>query len=140
MKKLKFLLPIILTLTVIMTIFVVSQIPAKAAETSGTCGDNLTWDFNEATGTLTISGTGEMTDYEYWYTNAPSPWYSTMRNFIKTVKISEGVTSIGDCAFYDCPNLTNATIPSSVTSIGNDAFYGCLNLTNITIPSSVTTI
>ena len=50
------------------------------------------------------------------------------------------VTSIGDCAFRGCYNLTSITIPSSVTSIGNDAFRGCSNLTSITIPSSVTSI
>ncbi len=138
MKKLKFLLPIILTLTVIMMIFVVSQIPAKAAETSGTCGDNLTWSFDEATGTLTISGTGDMTDYSYdSYSSAPwkSKWAS-----IKTAKISEGVTSIGDHAFDGCKNLTSITIPDGVTSIGDSAFMDCYRITDITIPDSVTTI
>ena len=35
---------------------------------------------------------------------------------------SEGVTSIGDNAFYRWTSLTNATIPNSMTSIGEDAF------------------
>src|ERR1035441_3172194 len=35
------------------------------------------------------------------------------------------VTSIGDYAFYICPNLTSITIPSSVTSIGLSAFAAC---------------
>ena len=54
--------------------------------------------------------------------------------------IPDGVTSIGNEAFYDCDSLTNITIPSSVTSIGDYAFYGCDSLTSITIPSSVTSI
>ena len=33
------------------------------APTSGTCGENLTWNFDEATGTLTIEGSGRMEDY-----------------------------------------------------------------------------
>ena len=43
----------------------------------------------------------------------------------------KSVTSIGDCAFYNCKGLTSITIPDSVTSIGNDAFDGCTSLTSI---------
>ena len=50
------------------------------------------------------------------------------------------VTSIGNCAFEGCENLTSVTIPSSVTSIGDSAFYGCFALTSVTIPNSVTSI
>ncbi len=54
--------------------------------------------------------------------------------------IPYSVTSIGDCAFYDCDGLTSATIPNSVTSIGYGAFYGCSGLSSVTIPNSVTSI
>jgi len=54
--------------------------------------------------------------------------------------IPDGVTSIGDCAFYNCDGLTSITIPDSVTSIGSHAFYDCDGLTSITIPDSVTSI
>lgn len=59
-----------------------------------------------------------------------------------TVKytLAEGVTSIGDRAFYECYKLTNITIPDSVTSIGAYAFYNCYGLTSVTIPDSVTSI
>jgi RHS repeat-associated protein len=50
------------------------------------------------------------------------------------------VTSIGQYAFWDCPNLTGVTIPNSVTSIGDWAFENCSNLTSVTIPNSVTSI
>ena len=50
---------------------------------------------------------------------------------IKSVTISNGVTSIGDSAFEGCTGLTSVTIGSSVTSIGNYAFYGCTGLTEI---------
>lgn len=50
------------------------------------------------------------------------------------------VTSIGDCAFYNCTSLTSITIPNSVTWIGDYAFSGCTSLTSITIPNSVTNI
>ena len=55
-------------------------------------------------------------------------------------RIADGVTTIGQYAFYNCTNLTSITIPSSVTTIGNNTFGDCTSLTSITIPDSVTTI
>ncbi len=57
-----------------------------------------------------------------------------------TTIIPEGVTSIGDNAFYWCNSLTAITIPEGVTSIGEGAFYGCSNLSAITLPEGVTSI
>ncbi len=54
--------------------------------------------------------------------------------------IPEGVTTIGNNAFYNCSGLTSITIPESVTTIGDDAFYNCSGLTSVTIPEGVTTI
>ena len=55
-------------------------------------------------------------------------------------KIPNGVTSIGNEAFYGCRSLTSITIPNGVTSIGASAFSSCSSLTSITIPNSVTSI
>ena len=101
-----------------------------------------TWQFDESTGTLTISGTGKMNDYSCdsyngtYRTTAPWKDYYTS---IKSVVIEEGITSIGDWAFTGC-SLTSITIPESVTSIGDWTFTGCSSLTSITIPESVTSI
>ena len=93
---------------------------------SGSCGENVTWTLT-ADGTLTISGTGAMTDYTY---DSRSPWYSC-RTYIKRVVMQQGVTSIGDLAFWDCSGLTSVTIPDGVTSIGGKAFYYCDSLTDV---------
>ena len=171
---------------------VVASVGIMQAEIlSGTCGTNLTWSLNTIDSTLTISGTGNMSDYTY---SSPAPWYS-YKYSITSVVINDGVTSIGNSAFIECSGLTSVTIPNSVTSIGdfafielgylsvyisdiaawcainfgsasimehnlylngilvkdlvipdgitsigNGAFYGCTGLTSVTIPNSVTSI
>ena len=99
---------------------------------SGTCGENLTWTLDDE-GTLTISGTGEMDDYKW-----DSPWSS--KNKIKKAVIENGVTSIGDFAFYGCNSLSSIDIPESVTSIGDYVFSFCFDLKSIDLPESVMTI
>ena len=102
----------------------------------GLCGDNAKWILDNATGTLTISGTGDMYDYNDYFS---VPWYAFTED-IKKVVINNGITSIGDHAFYNCTSLTSITIPDSVTSIGDHAFENWASLTSITIPDSVTSI
>ena len=132
----KRILSMLLALVMLATLLPVGLIDtAEAAAThSGTCGDNVTWTL-DASGTLTISGIGEMADYYIFSV----PWYDT-RSQVKTVIIKNGVTSIGNCAFADCSSLTSVTIPNSVTGIGNWAFFQCSSLTSATIPDSVTSI
>ena len=100
----------------------------------GSCGENVNWVMT-ADGMLTISGTGAMADYEW----SGTPWASVCSE-IKSVVIGDGVTSIGDYAFYDCGALTSVTIPDTVTVIGDGAFRGCSRLSGMTIPDSVTSI
>ena len=99
-------------------------------DASGTCGSRLTWRLTEGY-ELIIEGTGSM--------YSSSPW-SEYKEYIQTITLPEGVTSIGNSAFYGCSSLTSITLPKGVTSIGNSAFYGCSSLTSITLPKSVTKI
>jgi len=118
-------------------LLIMALLPVVAcAESSGTCGNNLTWVLDDA-GTLTISGTGAMWDY---YTSPSGPNYPWSGNTLKSVVIEDGVTSIGEWAFCDCSSLTSVTIPEGVTSIGYEAFYNCSSLTSVTIPEGVTII
>ena len=65
--------------------------------------------------------------------------YQFGRN-IRSVKIPQGVTSIGYRAFYDCQVLTNVTIPQSVTSIGAVAFGDCFDLETLPLGENIETI
>ena len=128
-----------LALTLCMLAALTAEIFAADIVDSGYCGGegdgkNLTWTL-DSKGTLTISGKGEMKDYDYY--GHYIPWVSAA---VKCVSIESGVTCIGDFAFDNCTNLTGVTIPNSVTSIGGSAFSGCSSLTSVTIPNSVTSI
>jgi hypothetical protein len=87
-------------------------------------------------GTLTISGTGDMTDFD---SKEDAPWYND-RASIKTIIISEGVTSIGLYSFVDCSNLTKVSLPSTLTDLGTLSFWLCASLEKIDIPDSITEI
>lgn len=98
----------------VMTCSAMPVLTANAAE-SGTCGENLTWTLDDS-GTLTISGTGNMTDYE----GLASPFCE--RSDIRTVIVAQGVQSIGYGAFYGCENLTQVVIPDTVSYFGGYVF------------------
>ncbi len=114
-------------------VLLICLLPVNARAAS--CGDDLSWTLDE-NGTLTISGTGSMS---YWKNANAVPWYAS-RKTIKTVVIGEGVTSIGDYAFYNCTALTALTLPDSLLSIGKNAFQNCVGLSRLTIPDQVTDI
>ena len=113
----------------------------RAAVYSGTCGAagneaNVTWELNTEDGTLNISGTGAMV--HYW--SLPDiPWYA-YREYVRTIHVYTGVTTIGHHAFYDFPNLTTVYTYSSLTSIGVLSFGFCRKVTSLEIPVSVTSI
>ena len=96
----------------------ITVIPIKE---SGACENGMTLELIKLTANsnnyiLTISGTGDMGDMD------SNPLWENYKSDITTVVIGDGVTSIGDYAFYDCTRLTTVSIPASVTSVGSDAF------------------
>lgn len=59
---------------------------------------------------------------------------------VKNIVVGNNVRSIGDEAFYNCPDLENIVIPESVTYIGSGAFSSCLSLKEITFPENVVSV
>lgn len=101
---------------------------------SGETGQ-LSWLYAPKEQSLTLSGAGAIPDYPI----AETPWQE-FRDEIKSIVLEEGVTRIGDYAFYDCTALTSVEIPEGVTQIGESAFSCCQSLESVTIPGSVTEI
>jgi len=106
---------------------------ASAFAQGGTTGP-LTWELSGTAPnlTLTISGEGEMPDYEY----ESSPWYD-YRESITTVVLENGITTIGVFAFQNCSAFISINIPNSIVTIGNYAFPYCTALTSITLGNSI---
>ncbi|MDE7218372.1 MAG: leucine-rich repeat protein [Oscillospiraceae bacterium] len=121
----------ILSLALALVMCLGLAIPALAAEIvdSGKCGDNLTWTL-DSEGTLTISGTGDMWDYNDNEDSLDSPWIGNQN--IQNVIFEDGITSIGKAAFAHC-NLISVWITSSVTRIGTSGFNLNGRLTDITV-------
>ena len=91
----------------------------------GTLAGGVAWTF-DSDGTLTISGEGDMGDFEWNYKeqNVRQPW-ADHRDDITRAVIGEGVTRIGDNAFRRCTSLRTIVIPGTVTEIGWCPFISC---------------
>lgn len=130
MKKHVFCIALVLCM-----MFALLTLAVSAGDTgSGTCGTGLTWVL-DSTGTLTISGSGSMDNYGYNDVSGASnaPWWD-LRNSITKVVIGEGVTRVGDAAFYNLDKLKEAVIGIGVTEIGPRSFRSCNSLKTVTIP------
>lgn len=107
------------------------------AQTSGECGadgDNVMWNYDSKTKTLTITGSGDMADF-----NSNPPWRFSY-SYLKNVSMSDEITRIGNNAFYGFWALDEITLPKSLTSIGNKAFWNCSAIREIILPNSITSI
>lgn len=108
---------------------------ATSGNNSGKCGENVHWSFKD--GILTISGNGDMYSFKYDY----SPPWKKFESIIETVVIEQGISNIGNYAFYNYfDNLKTVMLPNSVVNIGKSAFCGCKSLETIALPDSITNI
>lgn len=99
---------------------------------SGTVNANIAWVLDGDTGTLTVAGTGTIPSYRYSY----APWYD-YRESVKSIVVSEGITEVGERAFYWCTNCTSVTLPSSLTAIREYGFNNLRALQYITLPENL---
>ena len=114
--------------------------PGVTGSDSGRCGANAMWTL-DASGTLTISGTGAMYNYDFIGDRNPAPWCADgLNNRVRTVVVKKGITELGYTAFGECHQLEKVTLPSGLKRIGSCAFISCYNLPELTIPATVTTI
>ncbi len=138
--KLKRMMSLILAMSLILTMLNRLSFQVTAVETeysaysildTGACGDALTWTLYD-NGTLIISGTGTMFDYN----DGSAPWY-LYRESIQRIVIEDEVCNIGSCAFDSCFAVTEVAIGNAVESIGSWAFASCSNLRQIDIGKNV---
>ena len=101
----------------------------------GSCGQYLSWTLH-GSGELVLYGSGSMTNYSQ---GSAAPW-NRYRKDIVSLTVTDGVTSIGDYAFYSCYRLNRVSIAPSVTKIGQNAFDSCTKLVDVVLPEGVTTI
>lgn len=101
---------------------------------AGKCGKNISW-YLAGDDTLYLNGTGKMESY---LSPAKQPW--AKYDSIKKIEISDGITSIGDYAFWGCKNVTEINLSSVITQIGTCAFLGCESLAQIELPETVYSI
>lgn len=143
------------------------KVEFEPIKSSGSCGENVNWTYDDKTYTLTLSGTGKMDNYESCRYDMCeehklcTPWSQYL---IKNVVIEHGVTNIGsyafggeefrtetislpdsvmrieDDAFSDCYSVKKIDIPNSVTYIGYAAFSSCDSLESVVIPDGITEI
>ena len=98
--------------------------------------DNISYRYNNLTSSLYVYGEGEIKNYN----SDNQPW-KNYKSTAKSIKLFDGITSIGNYAFYNFTSVTpEVTIPSSVEKINYESFSNCTSLKKITIPDNVKTI
>ena len=111
---------------------------ANAVVTASGTDGSVTWSVED--GVLTISGSGNMKDYEKKSdgTGSKAPWYN-YKDEITSINVTD-ISTIGKRAFRGLENVQSVNIASSVTTIKDTAFEGNSSLTSISIPDTVTSL
>ena len=149
MKKSLSILLSILMLATSLNLFVL----AADEPTAGTCGENVSWRFDPASGTLTLSGTGAVDEFPLvekeilneetggTYTQRqPTPPWEAWRDQIAAVEVEEGVTLLPGWCFARLPVLKTASLANSLTDLGVGCFSDCAALEEANLPENLTTL
>lgn len=99
-------------------------------------GDDINYNYDENTATLTVFGSGDISDFADEYSQ---PWQA-YKNKAETLVISDGITSIGAYSFAGFSALNLAKIADSVKSVNAFAFASCKNLNNLSFSNNITSI
>ena len=131
-------IPGLLTAILLLSLFTLCTLPvsAEGTVTGEGCGEGLTWQLDTATGELVISGEGAMTNYSI---PQPAPWYGH-RNLITSIRLEEGVTTVGNYAFLYCSQAVSVSLPQTLTAVNAFAFWQCTALDSVVIPEGVTVL
>ena len=110
---------------------------SKAPDASGTIsGTDVKWKYTASDSTLEISGTGAIPNYA---SANDIPWAESITS-AKKIEVEEGITAIGNRAFYGASAVESVELSASVTAIGERSFAQCSSLGGIELPASLTTI
>lgn len=122
------------------TVETLEDVPEQGVATSGNyganMGNNITWNFDGSTGTLTLSGNGEM------YNLSPgegAEWHAYYDK-VKRIVINKGISSIGTNAFYGLDQAESIDIPDSVKTIYPGALQGCESIKELNLPNGLESI
>ncbi len=108
----------------------------KYTAVDGICGGSAGYAVNKEKTELTVVGTGDMYSWTA-DTLAERPWNDVIGT-IEKVRLSDGITSAGSCAFRGADKLRSVILPDSLRTIGSEAFSNCHALTWVYIPEGVT--
>lgn len=133
-------------LAIIVCLLTVAHADAASVVATGSCGSSVNW-LLDSDGGMQITGIGKMAPeirlvydpFIHDYVEEPYYTFDDYRSSIKQIVIKEGVTSVSEKAFYNCP-AASISLPSTLTEIERYAFAKCVQLTEIVIPTKVTVI
>ena len=157
--KLKKMLSLLAAAAMAITALTVS-ITASAETDSGTCGDGVTWTWDESSKTLTFSGNGDITNADTYQKYADITEHIVLESgitsinattvvtseaiygafygfkMVKDVQFSDGLTEIGNGSFYEVP-LNKISLPKGLLKIGDHAFYNCPLEGELVLPNTL---
>ena len=119
-----------------------ATIPADALGGGTVEASGLTW-FVAKDGVLHITGRGDMPDFQIDESGGKitvgTPWYGLQEKIVK-IAVAEGITAVGNNAFWGLETVTEVTLPEGITRLGDQAFFACQKLGHIDLPSTLTSI
>ena len=127
-----------LLLAFVMTFSLLPTVTWAANETNGDCSatdgsSSVTWSYDAATTTLTISGKGAMADSaDDW-----PVWGEDITTEVTSLIIKSGVTNVGAYNFYQAASLESVDFPDTLETIKEYAFSECAALSKITFPQGL---